>query len=383
MESVTHHTRYSAVPSVAAISLLLMLSLLASAARGEEEAPAELKDAVARLSSDTFLEREKASQTLLAAGAKAIALLEASVSQSDLETTARVLGVLETMALDSEDPSTREAAMAAVTRLAASPSPAVAQRSETLLAAIGQVRRRGAIAHLERLGAKIERSQAVFGPGFLAAEYSLTIGPDWRGTDDDLKHLALIFDLHVVSLVGDKANDAWLEHVASLASLQSLKLKKTKVTAAGIERLKALEELQVLDVLYTPLDDAAIRPLADMPQLSLVRLFGTQVSQEAADRLAAGLPGAKVDRRNGGFLGIGVQAHPLGCTISNVQPGSAAERIGIQEEDIVLSFAGKNPRNFEELTKVIGQYKPGDEVTVELYRDGRRLTKTLKLGEWE
>jgi S1-C subfamily serine protease len=50
---------------------------------------------------------------------------------------------------------------------------------------------------------------------------------------------------------------------------------------------------------------------------------------------------------------------------------------------LILSFAGENPKNFEELTQVIAKYQPGDEVELQLYRgDGREKMK-ITLGEWE
>lgn len=364
------------------MSGMLLLAVLASAAAAAEP-KGELERAVEQLASDTFLEREKASQLLLDAGGKAIGVLEASLEQAELETMTRVLHLLEVMALESEDSATREAAVACLTRLAGSRRAAISERSSTVLSAVRREQRAAALAQLERLGAKLNERQMLVGPGFVAAGYTLEIGVAWRGTLDDLKLLSRIDDVPVLILVGEKVDNAWLEHVAALASLQSLTLKKTSVTAAGIERLKELKELQVLDVLYSPLEDDALASIKEMPQLSLVRLFGTKVTKEAAAKLAADKPGTKIDLRRGGFCGIGVQAHPLGCIVSNVQARSAAERAGLELGDLLLSFDGKNPKNFEELTEVIAQHKPGDEVAVERYRNGERETLKITLGEWE
>ena len=343
------------------------------------EPPVEVKQAIAELASDTFLVREKASDRLFAAGELAIPGLEAAGGQGELETTIRALQVLESLAVAAKTDATRDAALAAVQRLAETR----VGRAEVVLAAITQARRAQAIAHLESLGAIIHDQPIFVGAGFLPAEFSIEIGPGWRGQNEDLKQLTKINDLRVLSLQGEQVDDAWLTHVAAVSTLQSIKLKKVKVTAAGLEQLRALKELFALDLLYFPLDDAAAGPLTQMPQLSSIRLFDTQVTKAAAAKLAADLPNTKIDVRRGGFLGIGVERHPLGCFVTRVEPKSVAALAGVSPGDIILSIAGERPVDFQNLTAIIAKYRPGEEVTLELYRDDEREMLKLKLGEWE
>jgi len=368
------HDRY---PLIAAVLLAVLSPLLAG------DVPADVKQAIDDLSSDVFLTREKASGKLLAAGEAAIAPLEAAAARGELETTARALGVLEQFVVDAADGTARDAAHAAIQRLAAVQQPGVATRAAILLEAIAELRRTQAIARLSDLGAKFESQTLLIGPGFLPADQILEIGPEWRGEDDDLKLLAAITDLQVVSLSGDKVTDAWLEHLTAIPALRSLKLKKTKVTAAGIARLKEFKELYVLDFLYFPVDDEAIQLLAGMRQLSIIRLYGTKVSKEGAAKLAAELPTTKIDVRRGGFLGIGIEPHQLGCIISRVEGKSMAAKAGLEVGDVILSINSEKPGSFEELAKLIGRFEPGEEIALQLYRDGERETLKVKLGEWE
>lgn len=365
-------------------TLIIAFALLAllSPARAQD-VPAEVRQAIDDLSSDVFLTRERASEKLLAAGAAAIAPLEAAATKGELETTSRALTVLEQLVVDAKDPAVQDAALAAITRLAAAKTPGVGPRATALVEGIAELRRKQAIARLVDLGAKLESQSLLLGPGVLSAAQTIEIGSDWRGEVDDLKSLALIGDLKIVSFSGDKVDDAWIEHVVAVQGLQWLKLKKTKVTATGIERLKQLKELYGLDLLYSAIDDNAIRPLADMRQLSLVRLYGTKVSKEAAAKLIADLPTAKIDLRRGGFLGIGIEPHPLGCIISRVEGKSMAAKAGLEPGDVILSIAGEKPGSFEELTKVIGRFEPGQEIELQLYRDGEREKVKITLGEWE
>jgi hypothetical protein len=360
--------------------IVTLLALLSSWVLADA-VPADLSQAIDDLSSDVFLTREKASDKLLAAGAAAIAPLEAAAARGELETMARALAVLEQLAVDSKEESVRDAALAAVQRLSISELPRVASRAEALVEAIAELRRTQAIAHLTALGATYTDRPQLIGSGILP--HLLEIGPDWRGEDSDLKVLAAISDLQAVSLSSDKVTDAWVEHLTAIPALQYLKLKKTKVTARGIARLKQFKELNAVDLLYFPVDDEAIRPLAEMRQLSIIRLYGTKVSKEGAAKLAADLPTTKIDVRRGGFLGIGIEPHPLGCIISRVEAKSMAAKAGLEPGDVILSIGGEKPGSFEELTKVIGRFEPGDEVALQLYRDRERETLKVKLGEWE
>lgn len=362
--------------------LAVLLAMLSSALHAQDDLPG-LNRAIDDLSSDAFLIREKASDKLLAAGAAAIAPLEAAASRGELETTARALAILEQLAVDAKESAAREAALAAVKRLASSTTPGVASRATALVDAIAELRRSQAIARLEGLGAKFKYEPLLVGPAILPTAYLLEIGADWRGESDDLKALALIDDLQAVSFSGDQVNDVWLEHLTTVSGLRSLKLKKTKVTAAGIERLKQFKELYEVAFFYCAVDDEAIRALADMPQLSMVKLFGTKVSKEGAAKLAADLPTTRIDVRRGAFLGIGIEPHPLGCIIIRVEAKSVADRAGLEPGDIIYSIAGDRPGSFEELTKVIARFEPGEEVPLQLYRDGDRETLKVKLGEWE
>lgn len=353
------------------------LALIFPAAAEEESA--KLQQAIAELSSDTFLIREKASDRLFAAGEQAIPELETAAAQRELETTIRALQVLESLAVAAKAEATRDSALAAVQRLA----DAKVGRAETVLTAITLARRAQAIAHLQGLGATVNDQPVFIGAGFLPAEFSIEIGPGWRGQNADLKQLTNISDLRVLSLQGEQVDDAWLAHVAAVPTLQSIKLKRVKVTAAGLEQLRALKELFAIDLLYFPLDDAAAGPLTQMPQLSAIRLFDTKLSKEAAAKLALDMPNTKIDVRRGGFLGIGVERHPLGCFITRVEPKSVAALAGISAGDIILSIGGERPVDFQDLSAIIGKYGPGEEVTLELYRDDEREMLKIKLGEWE
>ena len=61
--------------------------------------------------------------------------------------------------------------------------------------------------------------------------------------------------------------------------------------------------------------------------------------------------------------------------------GSCAQTAGLQKGDIVLSIDGVSIMDSASLRTVLYNYKPGDEVTVVIYRSGRRYTGTIVLDE--
>lgn len=68
---------------------------------------------------------------------------------------------------------------------------------------------------------------------------------------------------------------------------------------------------------------------------------------------------------------------PVGLLVSAVEPFSAAFKAGIQKNDIITKFDGKPVKTFDELEEIKNSHKPGDVVSIEVYR--YQEDKTLKL----
>jgi Do/DeqQ family serine protease len=70
-----------------------------------------------------------------------------------------------------------------------------------------------------------------------------------------------------------------------------------------------------------------------------------------------------------------------GALVSQVQADSAAERAGIQIEDVIVSINGARLRDSGSLKNAIGLLPPGESISVGLLRDGEELVVTAVLGE--
>jgi S1-C subfamily serine protease len=68
-----------------------------------------------------------------------------------------------------------------------------------------------------------------------------------------------------------------------------------------------------------------------------------------------------------------------GALVLNVEPGSAADLAGIQEQDIVIAVEGDPVRSSEELVVAVDSYDPGTTVVLEVVRGGgsREVRATL------
>jgi putative serine protease PepD len=69
-----------------------------------------------------------------------------------------------------------------------------------------------------------------------------------------------------------------------------------------------------------------------------------------------------------------------GAIVGSVAPKSGAGKAGIQIGDVVVGFDGKDVTGSTQLTKLVREHKPGDEVTVEVERRGEPKTFTVTIG---
>lgn len=69
-----------------------------------------------------------------------------------------------------------------------------------------------------------------------------------------------------------------------------------------------------------------------------------------------------------------------GALVANIVPGSGAEKAGIKVGDIILEADGKAINDATTLPLIIGSKKPGDKVTLIIFRDGKELRLTVTLS---
>lgn len=111
------------------------------------------------------------------------------------------------------------------------------------------------------------------------------------------------------------------------------------------------------------------------------------IAMEVVDQLKKS---GKVSR---GWLGVAIQEvtadladsfgldRPRGALISQVQPGSPAEKSGLQASDVILLFNGKAVENSGDLPRMVGMTRPGTKIPVQVWRKGTMQAITVVLDE--
>jgi membrane protease YdiL (CAAX protease family) len=83
---------------------------------------------------------------------------------------------------------------------------------------------------------------------------------------------------------------------------------------------------------------------------------------------------------NAPHLGINGTPVERGVLIATVQPGTTAEEIGLRKGDIIAKFDGQTLHEIGELARLVRGKHIGDQVTIEVIRDGRPVAMNATLG---
>jgi Do/DeqQ family serine protease len=70
-----------------------------------------------------------------------------------------------------------------------------------------------------------------------------------------------------------------------------------------------------------------------------------------------------------------------GVIVSTVQKGSAAEKAGLKQGDVITAFNGTNVNDANELRNLVAATQPGTDATLTILRDGREQELKIALGE--
>jgi serine protease Do len=98
---------------------------------------------------------------------------------------------------------------------------------------------------------------------------------------------------------------------------------------------------------------------------------------ETIERGYLGVQIGPIDRKWVGPLGLQSRE---GAYVVSVTPGGPAERGGLQQGDVVLTLNGQKVTDSNDLTRRVGQARPGDNLRLEVVRDGRRQTINVRSG---
>lgn len=303
-------------------------------AQEDEAEVAKGRQLVQQLFSPQFEEREAASAQLVGLGASALPALREATRLEDPEVVARATEILEQLYQTTEG-AAQVRVDQELMKWRGKEKPAVSVRLEEALALTLLVPQRVvALQALELHGARILPARE-FDEGFQGIGTAdirreggigqIVLGTRWRGGEEGLMYLARLRDLR--------------------------------------------------NLMITPLTNLSGKTVADLQAL---------------------MPQTTISSRSAGFLGVSIDtietplftATPwhtsLGSLISKVTPGTAAERGGLHDDDVVTHIDGLPVPVYAGLTDLLGFYSPGDKLYLAVYRDGKFLDEEVEiiLGEW-
>ena len=70
-----------------------------------------------------------------------------------------------------------------------------------------------------------------------------------------------------------------------------------------------------------------------------------------------------------------------GALVAQVMPDSAALKAGVQDGDVIRTVDGKEIATIKDLTRTIAGVAPGSSVSLGIWRDGKDMTLTAKVGD--
>jgi membrane-associated protease RseP (regulator of RpoE activity) len=114
------------------------------------------------------------------------------------------------------------------------------------------------------------------------------------------------------------------------------------------------------------------------PWLLAAALFA--VAALPASALAQGWLGVTTQPTNED-LRRGLDLTRDGLLVNRVLEGSPAERAGLRKGDVILRFDGRSVTDPADLRRVVRDSRPGDNVTVEVWRNGSRRMLDVEVGE--
>ncbi|MFZ5564763.1 MAG: trypsin-like peptidase domain-containing protein, partial [Thermodesulfobacteriota bacterium] len=94
-----------------------------------------------------------------------------------------------------------------------------------------------------------------------------------------------------------------------------------------------------------------------------------------------------------GWLGVGIQPvskemaeyynleDGKGALVTEVFPGDPADKAGIKTQDIILEVNGREIKDSRDLSAMVANLPVGQTIRVLLLRDGKKLTKNVKIAE--
>ena len=95
---------------------------------------------------------------------------------------------------------------------------------------------------------------------------------------------------------------------------------------------------------------------------------------------ARAIPDApKILLKNRAIVGVMMDQTAKDARVKEVTPNLPAAKAGLKPGDVIVNIDGQKTPDFKDVNQVMGKYKPGDKVTMEITRDGKPMKLKVDL----
>lgn len=162
-----------------------------------------------------------------------------------------------------------------------------------------------------------------------------------------------------IRLLGDSPSDENLKQLATCSKLKQVEIYGSKLTGLGLKELANSKSLNYVE-LYA-CDQIVVKDIAD---LHSVNAF------------------IKVTRFNRPYVGVLAQKSERGLyEVSWVEEFSPANKAGLQVGDKIARVNRQHVRTMDSIEKLFGDFKPGEDVRMLVWRGNKRLRLKLQVGD--
>jgi hypothetical protein len=304
---------------------------------------------------------------------RALPLLREAGQTTDLNIGAEVVSLLSSQAM-MPDPQISVAAHEALKDIAGGKRSvtAVSHLANNALEGIADRQEILAQRSLEDLKVEMGQLRLTIGgtmqnEGRLGSQSNIVhIGDDFLGTAKDIRLFRFLRSYDTAYLEGDKITEPLLREVLAMPGLKRVVLKGPKISNEMLTALFDVANLEHLELDYADIDDRAVDTIVDLPLVDSLRVFGTQISKEGADRIKRELEGLDIYFGRGGFLGVQTSQNDL--IVSKVVTGSGADRGGILPYDVITEINDKPIKTFAQLREDLANFAADEKVSVTVKR---------------
>ena len=137
------------------------------------------------------------------------------------------------------------------------------------------------------------------------------------------------------------------------------------------------EVIGITSLIYSPSGGSIGLGFAH-PSAEVRPIIAQLIQSGKAKRGWLGVSIQSVDQDIADSLGLKIAA---GALVSSVQPKSPAAAAGIQANDVILTFDGKDVPDSRHLPRMVVETPIDHEVPIKVWRDGKEVGKTIKIAE--